>query len=347
MDTIFTGVSGIVLAVLLAIIVLLVLVIWSIRRHRNPILEFECGQPIETMLPSIAGLSLGAVVEGNHVEIFENGRFFDVLIDEIDGARHSVHFETFLWKDGVLGAASGRCVLPPRTRGRAGARDARRQRLARHRQGGGAEAERCRLQTEVLSPHADPSHRCVQQPHAPQDLHRRRARRVRRRSLHRRFLARRRAGQGTLRRREPARAGTHRQPPAIGVQRELGRPHRRDVRRRRRVPRAQARGHRADARGLRQARWLGAGGEDPAPRVDLLRQQAAVDPEPLLHPGARGDRSVRSGGETRRRRAGDDALHRRLGQPDGAARRALRVRQAAARPACGCSSTRTRCCTRR
>ncbi|HET9207718.1 MAG TPA: phospholipase D-like domain-containing protein [Burkholderiaceae bacterium] len=103
MDTWFTGKSGIVLGVLLAIIVLLVLVIWSIRRHRNPVLEFECGKPIETMLPSIAGLSLGAVVEGNHVEIFENGRLFDVLIDEIDAAQFSVHFETFLWKEGVLG----------------------------------------------------------------------------------------------------------------------------------------------------------------------------------------------------------------------------------------------------
>jgi cardiolipin synthase len=87
---------------LLAVIVVLVLVIWSIRRHRNPILEFECGEPIETMLASIAGLSLGAVVQGNRVEILENGHFFDVLIDDIDGARHSVHFETFLWKDGVL-----------------------------------------------------------------------------------------------------------------------------------------------------------------------------------------------------------------------------------------------------
>jgi cardiolipin synthase len=102
MDTLFTGASGIVLGVLLAIIVVLVLVIWSIRRHRNPVLEFECGEPIETMLPSLAGLSLGAVVAGNRVEIFENGHFFDVLIDAIDAAQHSVHFETFLWKDGVL-----------------------------------------------------------------------------------------------------------------------------------------------------------------------------------------------------------------------------------------------------
>ena len=101
MDTLLTGGSAVTLA-LLGVIVLLALVIWSIRRHRNPVLEFECGQPIEAMLPSIAGLSLGTVVAGNQVDVLENGRFFDVLIDEIDGARHSVHFETFLWKDGVL-----------------------------------------------------------------------------------------------------------------------------------------------------------------------------------------------------------------------------------------------------
>jgi cardiolipin synthase A/B len=101
MDT-WLGGSAVALGSL-AVIVVLVLVIWSIRRHRNPILEFECGEPIENMLPSIAGLSLGAVVQGNRVEILENGRLFDVLIDEIDRAQHSVHFETFLWKDGVLG----------------------------------------------------------------------------------------------------------------------------------------------------------------------------------------------------------------------------------------------------
>jgi len=101
-DSLLSGGSAITLG-LLAVIVVLVLVIWSIRRHRNPILEVECGKPIETVLPSLAGLSLGSVVPGNRVEVIENGRFFDVLIDEIDAAHSSVHFETFLWKEGALG----------------------------------------------------------------------------------------------------------------------------------------------------------------------------------------------------------------------------------------------------
>ena len=35
--------------------------------------------------------------------VFENGAFFDVLIGRVQAARASVHLETFLWTDGVLG----------------------------------------------------------------------------------------------------------------------------------------------------------------------------------------------------------------------------------------------------
>ena len=40
---------------------------------------------------------------GNSVEVLENGAFFDVLLERIRAAERSVHFETFLWKEGVLG----------------------------------------------------------------------------------------------------------------------------------------------------------------------------------------------------------------------------------------------------
>jgi cardiolipin synthase len=95
--------NWILAGVLLAVLVLQVLVIWSIRRHRDPALTIECDDPIEELMPSLAGLTLGTAVAGNHVEVLENGRFFDAVIESIDGARQSVHFETFLWKDGRLG----------------------------------------------------------------------------------------------------------------------------------------------------------------------------------------------------------------------------------------------------
>jgi cardiolipin synthase len=83
--------------------ILVVVVIWSIKRHRDPKLQVECKAPIEDLIPSLAGLTLSAAVEGNSVEIFENGGYFDVLLEEIGAAHDSVHFETYLWKDGVLG----------------------------------------------------------------------------------------------------------------------------------------------------------------------------------------------------------------------------------------------------
>lgn len=85
------------------IVFLLVIVIWSIRRHRNPTLQVESSAPIDQLMPSLAGLTLGTAVAGNSVQILENGAFFDVLLQRIGSAEKTVHFETFLWKEGVLG----------------------------------------------------------------------------------------------------------------------------------------------------------------------------------------------------------------------------------------------------
>jgi cardiolipin synthase len=90
-------------AVLAVVVVLLLVVIWSIRRHRAPDLELRSTQPVDQLVHSLAGLSLGTAVPGNSVELLENGAFFDTLEASIGAARHSVHFETFLWKDGELG----------------------------------------------------------------------------------------------------------------------------------------------------------------------------------------------------------------------------------------------------
>jgi cardiolipin synthase len=88
---------------LLALVVVQILVIWSIRRHRDPSLKIDCDAPIDRLMPSLSGLTLGTAVAGNRVEVHENGAFFDVLLERIRSARYSVHFETFLWKDGQLG----------------------------------------------------------------------------------------------------------------------------------------------------------------------------------------------------------------------------------------------------
>jgi cardiolipin synthase len=98
-----TAVLVIALALAFGVFVILLLIIWSIRRHRDPDLRIECGSPIEELMPSLAGLTLATAVDGNTVEIFENGAYFEVLLAEIRSAKRSVHFETFLWTEGVLG----------------------------------------------------------------------------------------------------------------------------------------------------------------------------------------------------------------------------------------------------
>ena len=93
----------IALLIIFGIVIFFVAVIWSIKRHRNPTLRIDCDDSIEDLIPSLAGLTLSAEVEGNSVEVLEDGAYFDVLIEEIAAAKRSVHFETFLWKEGVLG----------------------------------------------------------------------------------------------------------------------------------------------------------------------------------------------------------------------------------------------------
>jgi cardiolipin synthase A/B len=93
----------VVVAVLGCALLLAVVVIWSIKRHRDPSLRIENDAPLAELLPSLSGLTYGVALKGNAVEILENGAFFEVMFEEIDRATRSVHLETFLWKDGMLG----------------------------------------------------------------------------------------------------------------------------------------------------------------------------------------------------------------------------------------------------
>src|SRR5512134_917597 len=65
-------------AVLVLAVVVLGVAIWSIKRHKDPRLELKSEAPLEELIPSIAGMSLGMAIRGNAVE-------------------------TFLWKEGRLG----------------------------------------------------------------------------------------------------------------------------------------------------------------------------------------------------------------------------------------------------
>jgi cardiolipin synthase A/B len=89
--------------ILLVAIAVLGLVVWSIKRHKDPHLQLKTEESLDELIPSISGMSLGMAIRGNAVEIFQNGAYFDALIEDVLAARRTIHFETFLWKDGVIG----------------------------------------------------------------------------------------------------------------------------------------------------------------------------------------------------------------------------------------------------
>jgi len=91
------------LEILLAcLVIFLAIVIWSIKRHREPRLRIKSNAPLAELLPSLAGLTHAVMVEGNSVELFENGAFFDTLLADMARAQRSLHFETYLWEEGEL-----------------------------------------------------------------------------------------------------------------------------------------------------------------------------------------------------------------------------------------------------
>jgi cardiolipin synthase len=94
---------GWLVGILVFAVALLGVAIWSIKRHKDPHLQLETGESLDKLIPSLSGMSLGMATQGNAVEIFQNGAYFDALLKDIEAATRTIHFETFLWKDGKVG----------------------------------------------------------------------------------------------------------------------------------------------------------------------------------------------------------------------------------------------------
>jgi len=90
------------LIVLACLSALLGYVVWvkSLRRRVELVLpdDANLGQTFR----AIAALTWSTVTDGNRVTIIQNGAFFDALLDDVAAATHSIHLETFLWRDGAV-----------------------------------------------------------------------------------------------------------------------------------------------------------------------------------------------------------------------------------------------------
>lgn len=93
-----------------AFILLLILALWSMRHRHEPHYEIDSDKPAIELMPSIVGLTHGHLVQGNAATLVQDGAYFDSLLDDIDAASASIHFETFLWKDGEIGRKLGEAL---------------------------------------------------------------------------------------------------------------------------------------------------------------------------------------------------------------------------------------------
>lgn len=89
------------LSLLILAIVALSLIVWSVKRRRRPHLT-DTTASVDTPEQSLAGLVHATLVDGNHVELLQNGAFFDALFADLEEAASSIHLEAFLAKEGEI-----------------------------------------------------------------------------------------------------------------------------------------------------------------------------------------------------------------------------------------------------
>ncbi|QCF27533.1 cardiolipin synthase B [Hydrocarboniclastica marina] len=72
------------------------------RRRSLPAinLHLERIPPIEHGLRQLAGLTGGALYEGNKAQVYQDGDLLDALYDAIENARSTVHLESYVWNRG-------------------------------------------------------------------------------------------------------------------------------------------------------------------------------------------------------------------------------------------------------
>jgi cardiolipin synthase len=87
----------------LVVMTLLVVVIWSMTRE--PATELHVSQlgELQTLLPSLVGLTQSSLEQGNSVEVLQNGdAFFPAVFRDVAAARQTIHVESYIWYDGQL-----------------------------------------------------------------------------------------------------------------------------------------------------------------------------------------------------------------------------------------------------
>ena len=74
------------------------------HRRRTPYLHLQMNELpcLSESIQALAGLTGGAVYDGNSCTVLQNGALFPAMIKDIESARHTVHLETFVWTAGEV-----------------------------------------------------------------------------------------------------------------------------------------------------------------------------------------------------------------------------------------------------
>ncbi|HJX27890.1 MAG TPA: phospholipase D-like domain-containing protein, partial [Thermoanaerobaculia bacterium] len=92
-----------VLVILGLLVLIMGVMLWTLLRERNFKVDVPDLASFEEALPSIAGMTRSIIMEGNGVDILQNGdEFFPALLQSISEARETIHFETYVWWDGDI-----------------------------------------------------------------------------------------------------------------------------------------------------------------------------------------------------------------------------------------------------
>lgn len=102
---------------LIVVIAILLFMLWRLTKHQECRFAAKTERPIGESLCSLAGCTHGHLTDGNAVQLIEDAAYFDAIAEAIIAARKSVHFETFLWKEGEAGTRLAKNLADAARRG--------------------------------------------------------------------------------------------------------------------------------------------------------------------------------------------------------------------------------------
>jgi cardiolipin synthase len=88
-----------VVALFVLAIILLLIIVWSVKRRRRPNLK-QVARTAGAVVESVSALVQSTPVDGNAIELVHNGAYFDRFFADLEAARSTINIETFLTKEG-------------------------------------------------------------------------------------------------------------------------------------------------------------------------------------------------------------------------------------------------------